>query len=159
MSRCLGMVCAGVLLCATAGCTLDSLFLSLTGSSNRKEQTVALSVNQASAAIHATLGSKFEIMVTQSKDGEEVHLEGQTKQGKKFAFILQKQKSDVGERTVVAFEGEKEAEGLLWDAVFLAMTAGPQPQAQPQTQIQPVRESSSTPVMGQPVQRIQGLNR
>ena len=82
------------------------------------------------STIQATLGSKFNIMAIQNRDGEEVRIEGQTKQGKKFAFILQKQKSDVGERTVIAFEGEKEANDLLWDAVFTAMTPGPRPQVQ-----------------------------
>src|SRR5436309_2165570 len=136
MSRSLGVVCAGALVLATAGCTLDSLFLSWIGSSNRKEQAVTVSVDQVSASLHATLGNRFpEIKIEDSRNGEELHIKGVTRTGKKFEFIVQRQKSDFGDRTVVAFEGDKEAEGLLWLAAISAIVNPPQ--AQP-PQVQPV---------------------
>jgi hypothetical protein len=132
MSRSLGILCAGAFLVATAGCTLDSLFLSFTGSSNRKEQAVTVSVDQVGASLHATLG-KFGVKVEDSRNGEELHFKGVTTTGKKFEFIVQRQKSDFGERTVIAFEGDKEAEALLWLAAISAIV-NPAPVQQPLVQ-------------------------
>jgi hypothetical protein len=126
------MLCASVVVLATAGCTLDSLFLSFTGSSNRKEQAVTISVDQVSTSLHAMLG-KFGVKVEDRWNGEELHLKGLTTTGKKFEFIVQRQKTDFGERTVVAFEGDKEAESLLWSAAVIAVT-NPAPAQQPQVQ-------------------------
>jgi hypothetical protein len=132
MSRSLGIVCAGAFVLATAGCTLDSLFLSFTGSSNRKEQAVTVSVDKVSASLHGMLG-KFSVKVEDKWNGEELHLKGLTTTGKKFEFIVQRQKTDFGDRTVVAFEGDKEAEALLWSAAVIAIT-NPAPVQQPQVQ-------------------------
>jgi hypothetical protein len=148
MSRTLGILCAGALLMAAAGCTLDSLFVSITGSGNRKEETVAMSVSQVSASIRASLGGKFGLLVDESRDGEEVWLKGQTKNGKKFAFILQRQKSDSGERTIIAFEGEKEAQELLWQAIINIAIYGPadaQPQQRPQGAAAPATSPAQMP--------------
>ena len=133
MSRSLVIFCAGaLLLVATAGCTLDSFFLSFSGSSNRKEQSVALSVDQVSTSLQATLSKNFGLQVTKSQEGEEVHLKGETKQGKKFDFILQRQRSETGERTVIVFEGESEAE-FLWLSAIGAVVNSLQTQQQPAT--------------------------
>ncbi|SRR5260370_11011787 len=136
MSRSLGIVCAGAFMLATAGCTLDSFFLSFTGPSNRKEQAVTVSVDQVSASLHATLSRFPEIKIEDSRNGEELHLKGVTKTGKKFEFIVQRQRTDFGDHTVVAFEGDKETEALLWSAAIIAITNPPavqQPQVQPAT--------------------------
>jgi hypothetical protein len=131
MSRTLGILCAGALVLATAGCTLDSFFLSLTGSASRKEQTVALSVDQVKASLRTTLGNSGIVMVSESRDGEAVYLKGKTPNGKEFKFVLQRQKSDNADRTLVAFEGDKEAETLLWGAAIMSiMQPPPAPQQQ-----------------------------
>jgi hypothetical protein len=135
MSRSLGIVCAGALVLATAGCTLDSLFLSFTGS-NRKEQEVTVSVDQVSASLHATLASRFPgLKIEDSRQGEELHLKGMTNTGKKFEFIVLRRRSQFGDRTVVAFEGDKEAEALLWfvaiNGVVNPAPPGQQPGVQP----------------------------
>jgi hypothetical protein len=150
MSRSLGILCAGALLVATAGCTLDSFFLSISGSSNRQEQTVPLSLDQVKLSLRSTLGKSFGIvMLDESKNGEEVRLAGATNTGKKFVFILQRQKSDFGERTMVAFEGEKEASDLLWRSVLLSFASSPAPQQPPQGSYVP-----NQPLPGAPSQTV-----
>src|SRR5260370_30771666 len=116
MSRSLGIVCAGAFMLATAGCTLDSFFLSFTGPSNRKEQAVTVSGHQVSASLHATRSRFPEIKIEDSRNGEELHLKGVTKTRKKFQFIGQRQSTDFGHHTVVTFRGDKETEALPWSA-------------------------------------------
>ncbi len=147
MLRSLGILCAGALLISAAGCTLDSFFLSFSGSSNRQEQIATMSVDQTAAVLQAKMHS-FNITLASSRIGEEIHLKGLTKSGKSFEFILQRQKSDTGDRTIVAFEGDKETELLVVAAAFEAVKKGPQPQQD--TNVVP--SASSGGVSIQPVQ-------
>jgi len=122
MSRPLGILCAGVLVLATSGCTLDSFFLF--GGSSRREIVVVGSVSQCASSLQASLNQR-NIMVTQQRNGEEVRLSG-VFEGKKFAFILQKQKSDTGEKTVIAFEGENDSYEKLWTSAVIGAGNGTQ---------------------------------
>ena len=131
MPRPFGLVCAGALLLAAVGCTMDSFYLTLTGS-QRNESPVAGSITMVKDTLKAALQARQCKGVHEVANGEEIRVTGMTPSGKKFDFILQRQKTPYGEQTLVALEGEREAQEFLWQGVMLTMTAphmpaGPQP--------------------------------
>jgi hypothetical protein len=123
MTRGVGVVCAAALLLAAAGCSLGSFLVSATGSDG-KRQVVAGSVDEVSARLQAALGH-VGVAVTANRQGEQVRLAGVTRAGKKFALVLERQKTEAVERTAIAVEWEKEADEQFWLAVvnLLATTA------------------------------------
>jgi hypothetical protein len=125
MSRFLGVVFAGVLVSAAAGCALDSFLVSFTGPQG-KQQVVAGSVDQVSANLQATLG-RAGVWLTANRDGDSLRLAGVTRSGKKFTLVLRRQKTDRGESTAVAVEWEKEADEQFWLGVVETLLSPPPP--------------------------------
>ena len=123
MTRRVGVVCAAALLLSAAGCSLNSFLVSATGPDG-KQQVVAGSVDEVSARLQASL-SHVGVLVTASRQGEDVRLAGVTRKGKKFALVLKRQTTDNVERTAIAVEWEKEADDQFWFGVvdLLATTA------------------------------------
>ncbi len=115
MFRRAGMVCAGVLLWAAAGCSLDSFLVSVTGPGTRPRY-VAGSVDQVSANLRASLGNAG-IALTESRNGQDLRLAGVTRSGKRFALVLRQQYAGGGQRTSVAVEWEDAADEELWALV------------------------------------------
>jgi len=111
MSRLTVFVCAALLL-ATAGCTLDSLFVSFVGP-GRKEESFSGTRDRTEATLAAAL-TRLDIKFVRRQNGEEVRLIGRTKGEKAFALVLQEQKKDNGPRTVVGIEWDKEADEGFW---------------------------------------------
>jgi hypothetical protein len=123
MSRQVGMVCAGALLIATAGCSLDSFLVSFTGRDG-KQHVVAGSADQVALNLQAALG-KAGVAVTATRDGEDIRLAGTTRSGSKFYLRLKRQKTYAGENTAVAIEWEREADDSFWLTVVQILTAPP----------------------------------
>ena len=101
---------------------MDSIFLTLSGSERRDEQTVMMSMGQVSNLLRASLAERG-VKFFESSDGDVVHFKGQTQTGKQFEFILESEKRMGGAATQVVFEGDKEAE-TLWFAAISAMVNG-----------------------------------
>ncbi len=125
MSRPVGEVCAAALLSAAVGCSSLSFLLSGAGPGG-KQQVIAGSVDQVSASLQATLG-RAGIAVSATPEGQDVRLAGQTRSGKKFALLLQRQQTDAGEKTVVAIHWEKEADEDFWLALVELLLSPPPP--------------------------------
>jgi hypothetical protein len=121
MTRGVGMVCAGALLVAAAGCSAGSFLLSLAGPGG-KQQVVAGSVDQVSARVQAALGNAG-ILVTSSHQGQDMRLAGITRSGKKVALVLKRQQTDDGEKTAIAAEWDDEADEAFWLTVVQLVTA------------------------------------
>jgi hypothetical protein len=91
MFRQAGMICAGVLLGAAAGCSFDAFLVSMPGPIG-KQRTVPGTIDQVSANLQTALGAAG-IQVTTKPQGKNVRLEGVTQTGKKFALVLHQQYS------------------------------------------------------------------
>jgi hypothetical protein len=124
MSRPVGLACAAGLL-VLSGCSLGSFFASVTGSSG-KPQVIAGSVDQTSVSLQAML-SRANVAVNISRDGSDVRLAGTTPSGKKFALLLQADKTGPEERTVVAVEWPGGADERFWSGVVTLLLSPPPP--------------------------------
>src|SRR5262249_8298786 len=116
MSRHAGMICAGALLWAAAGCTLDS-FLVSESSPGVRPCFVAGSVDQVSANLQASLG-KAGVVLSETRDGKDVRLAGVTRSGQRFALLVRQQYAGGGRRTAVAVEWENGPDAELWAMVL-----------------------------------------
>ncbi len=120
MSHHLKMVCAGALLCAAIGCTLDSFLVSITPGPG-KTRYVAGSVDQVSTNLQAAL-SNVGIAATVTRQSGEARVAGVTRSGRKFALVLKQQYAAGGPRTSVSVEWEGEADEQFWLTVVEMLT-------------------------------------
>jgi hypothetical protein len=120
MSRCLGMVCAGALLLAGAGCPPHS-FLGFPGAAVYK-QVVPGSVGQAAATLEAGLTDAGIQVVRKRLDGE-MRLAGQAKSGKVFCLDLKREKTESGAATAVTVRWGWDPDEQLWQLVVAILTA------------------------------------
>jgi hypothetical protein len=116
------MVCAGALLWAAAGCSLDSFLVSWSDPGG-KPRYVAGSADQVSANLQAALGNAG-VMLSETRDGRDVRLAGITRSGKRFTLVLRQQYADRGKRTAVAVEWEDAADEELWALVGEVLIPG-----------------------------------
>jgi hypothetical protein len=127
MSRPLGVVCAGVLLAAVAGCS-PSAFLAAFAGPGGKQQVVAGSIDEVSARLQASLNN-LNIQVKADRQGQDViKLTGRTKTGKLFYLSLKRQKTAQGESTAIMIDWDQEADEGFWQTLVQVMiTPTPRP--------------------------------
>jgi hypothetical protein len=123
MFRRVGAVCAGVLLCAVVGCTLDSFLVSVTGRDGR-QQVVAGSVDDVSAHLQAALG-RTGILVNINHQGSDVRIAGKTRSGKSFALVLKEQNAGGTRQTAVGIEWQGEADEAFWGTIVEVLATAP----------------------------------
>jgi hypothetical protein len=117
----MGGVCAGFLLCAVVGCSLDSFLVSVTGRDGQ-QQVVAGSADEVSARLQAALG-RVGIAATINRRGEDVRVVGKTRSGKDFALVLHEQTTSSGRQTAVGIEWQGAAEeGFLLSIMDVVAT-------------------------------------
>src|SRR6516165_6023238 len=98
MRRCLGRVCAGVLLLAAVGCTVDS-FLNRQIVVYGPMVVVPGSVSEVAAKLRDGL-SEAELMLNTKWVGSEYRISSQSKSGTVFCLHM-KQAKDAGGKTLV----------------------------------------------------------
>jgi hypothetical protein len=125
MSRRLWMVCAAALLFAESGCTAGSFLMSWVGSGG-KQKVVSGSIDDVAARLQASLGKLNIIVALNQLDEDTVKLNGQTKAGHRFALVLKRQKTSLGENTAISIEWEKNADEEFW-ATVLELVVRPAP--------------------------------
>jgi hypothetical protein len=121
MFRRIGVVFAGALLVAVAGCSGGSFLLSSLVPGG-KQQVVSGSVDQVSAHLQAAL-SNVGVRVAASQDGQDVRLAGVTKSGKRFTLFLKHRKTDAGESTVISVDWAADADEPFWLTVLELLAA------------------------------------
>jgi hypothetical protein len=122
MSRHVGASLAVALLLAAGGCSpLQSFLVSLNGPGG-KQQVIAGSVDQVSADLQAALG-RTGVIVKATPEGQDVRLSGLTRNGKKFALLLKRQKEGGLENTAVSIVWEGEEDEQFWFTVIQLLMA------------------------------------
>ncbi len=116
MFRRIGVVFAGALLIAAAGCSGGSFLLSSFGPGG-KQQVISGSVDRVSAHLQGALGNAG-FLVSASKDGQDVRLAGFTKSGKRFTLFLKHRKTDAGESTAISVDWAADADESFWLTVL-----------------------------------------
>jgi hypothetical protein len=125
----MGTVCAGVLLCAIVGCSLDSFLVSVTGRDGR-EHVVVGSVDDVSAHLQAALG-KVGIMANLTRQGQDVRLVGRTRAGNQFVLVFKEQNAGGGRQTAVSLEWLGSADETFWATVVEVLATAPPPRLFP----------------------------
>jgi hypothetical protein len=123
MSRHAGMVCAGALLCAAAGCSLEAFLVSIPGPVGKSRSLVG-SVDEVSANLQTMLGNAGITMI-ETRQRREVRLTGVTRSGVEFALLLHQQYSTGRPRTLVTVEWKDGPDAEFWE-MFVEMLASPQ---------------------------------
>jgi len=118
MARRLGIVCAGVLLVAVAGCTLDSFLVQGQGPSQKL--VVAAPVNVVHECLQQMLADAG-IAVRTNLVGEDHRTVGQTRTGKIFCFHLRPEKGEGAEKTRLTLVWDKEVDEEFWRTVVQAL--------------------------------------
>jgi hypothetical protein len=120
MSRCMGMVCAGAVLLAGAGCPLQS-FLTMPGGPVCKQVVPGLP-GQVAATLETGL-TDAGIHVVRKRLDAEVRLAGQAKSGKVFCLDVKREKADGGPTTAVTVRWGSDPDEQLWQLVVTILTA------------------------------------
>jgi hypothetical protein len=125
MFRHIGIVCAGLLLCAVVGCTIDSFLVSITGRDG-SPKVVSGSVDEVAMSLQAAL-SRVQIIVQMDRAGPDIRLAGMTQSGKKFTLVLRDQSTAGSRKTAVAVEWEGGVDEKFWGLVLEVLTASGPP--------------------------------
>jgi hypothetical protein len=124
MSRCLGVLCAGVLAVAAAGCTVDS-FLMPSLTTFKRHQAITGTVPEVSRRIEDGLSDAGILVITKQLDDGERRLAGQDKQsGRVFCVHLYGKKVGKVDKTMVSIEMDNGANDAFWQMI-LGFAAGP----------------------------------
>ena len=115
MSRHVGVVCAGALLVAAAGCLPDRSLVG-PGGPVGGVQVVAGSVTVVSAQLQTGL-SDAGISVLSKRQGGVVRLVGMTRSGKVFSILLRGDRVQGGDQTTVALKWDREPDEEFWQTV------------------------------------------
>ena len=111
MPRFLGVVVAGVLLLAVAGCSLTPLL-----APHPEQQVVADPIDRVATRIQDGL-SEAGVPVLTKRVGQEVRLAGMTKSRKVFCLHLYAEKAGREDRTLVRVKWDRVADGPFWELV------------------------------------------
>jgi hypothetical protein len=120
MSRCLGLIVAGALLCVV-GCSLDG-FLAPSTTSDPQQFVVAESLNHVSGVLQDSL-CEAGIMVLANREGQKERLAGVTESGKIFCIHLCAGAGAGGKRTVVRIQWDREPDEQFWRMVTRLLKA------------------------------------
>jgi hypothetical protein len=116
MSRHAGMVCAGALLCAAAGCSFEAFLMSLPGPVG-KSRSLPGPVDRVAVNLKTVLGN-LNVNATEIRQGRDVRLEGVTRAGAKFALRLHQQYSTGGPHTLMTVEWDDEPDMEFWQMLM-----------------------------------------
>jgi hypothetical protein len=119
MARRLGMICAGVLLVAVAGCTLDS-FLVPGSAGPAQKLVVAAPVKVVDKCLQQVLADAG-IAVRTKLVGDDYRTVGQTRTGKIFCFHLKQEKGEGAEKTQLTLIWDKEVDEEFWRTIVQAL--------------------------------------
>jgi hypothetical protein len=121
MTHRMGVVCAGILLMAGAGCSSDSLMVAFTRAKPQKLNAEG-SVVEVSYRIKDACADAGVALVTKLV-GDDLRMAGVTKAGKVFCLHLRKDKAETGESTLIEMQWDREADEEFWRKVLLPMAA------------------------------------
>jgi hypothetical protein len=116
MCRCLGRACAGVLLLAVAGCTLDS-FVAPQSVVYGPKQVVPGTVAAVSAKLQDGL-SEAGIMLAINRVGADLRIGGVSKTRTAFCLHLREKKVDGAIKTLVRMQWDRGGDADLWQLVL-----------------------------------------
>jgi len=113
------MICAGVLLVAIAGCTLDS-FLVPGPAGPTQKLVVSAQVKVVDKCLQQVLADSG-IVVRTKLVGDDYRTVGQTRTGKIFCFHLRAEKGQGAEKTNLTLIWDKEGDEEFWKTIVLAL--------------------------------------
>jgi hypothetical protein len=117
MSRRVGVVCAGVLILAAAGCLPDA-FLATVGGPDPQQVVVAGTVPIVSVRVQEAVADAG-LSVLSKLVGDDLRLAGMTKGGKVYCLHLRPIKVDGKDMTRIRIKWDKETDEEFWRTVVL----------------------------------------
>lgn len=121
MRRCLGRACAGLLLLAVAGCTVDS-FLSRQVVVWGPKVTVPGTVAEVAAKLRDGLGEQGLLLRT-NRVGTDYRISSLWKSGTVFCLHLQQMNDEDGSKTRVRMQWDRGGDKELWQLVLTLLNA------------------------------------
>ncbi len=139
MRRCLGKACAGVLLLAVAGCTLDS-FLNPQIVVWGPKVTVSGAVTEVAMKLRNGL-SEEGLLLRTNRMGSDYRISSQWKSGTVFCLHLQQVSEEDGVKTRVRMQWDRGGDKELWQLILKILNASSDEESSPSSQ----RESLTSP--------------
>ncbi len=139
MRRCLGKACAGMLLIAVAGCTLDS-FLNPQIVVWGPKVTVSCAVAEVATKLRNGL-SEEGLLVRTNRMGSDYRISSQWKSGTVFCLHLQQVSEEDGVKTRVRMQWDRGGDKELWQLILKILNAS----SDEESSANPQREPLSSP--------------